>query len=307
MLTSLICCGMDSDVTESSGTVSSSCHAGECDVELPFGWEGPVLLWSGEETLAPSCPDAAPTLVYEGHAGLQTHGTCGTCACSDLECLLPTGVTITKGTCGGPLLDVLAPPGWDGSCWPFPPIKDPEGAVFWGTSRTECQPLVPQPEKSATSTWATFARACSRSSDRDECRDGTDDCSPSPAPGFVRCVFSTSEANACPPNYPEMHRFHGMAEDRSSCSPCRCSPPETSTCRVFFGLSVDSECTIRMLGTMVGYQQRGCILNSVPSQFASMTAEVRQLDPGICTPQGGEFLGGFEPTQTTTFCCEHGG
>ncbi|AKT40797.1 uncharacterized protein CMC5_049530 [Chondromyces crocatus] len=246
-------------------------------------------------------------LVYEGHTGLQTHGVCGDCACSDVECLLPAGVTITKGNCGGPLIDVYAPPNWDGSCWAFPPIQDPEGAVFWGSSRTECHPLLLQPEKQATYSWETFARACSTSIGHKECEDDTESCLPPPTPGFARCVFSAAKANDCPAGYPEMRRFHEMVEDRSSCGPCRCLPPESSACHVFFGLSEDSECTIRMLGTMVGYDLGVCQLTSVPLQFASMRAEIRRLDPGSCTPQGGEFLGGFEPTQPTTFCCEPGG
>ncbi|AKT41513.1 uncharacterized protein CMC5_057210 [Chondromyces crocatus] len=243
--------------------------------------------------------------MYEGHAGLQTHGTCDACACSDVECLLPAGVTITKGTCGGPLLDVLAPPGWDGSCWSFPAIKDPEGAIFWGSSRTECQPLAPQVNKQATFAWDRFAMACSTFEKREECINHAEDCDLLAPTGFERCIFSASEVTSCPFDYPEMRRFHGMVEDRSSCSPCHCVPPATSSCHVFFELNEESECNLRSLATTVGYNQGGCLLTSIPLQFASMNAEFRRLDPGTCTPQGGEFLGGFEPTQTTTFCCAH--
>ncbi|WP_156338652.1 hypothetical protein [Chondromyces crocatus] len=45
------------------------------------------------------------------------------------------------------------------------------------------------------------------------------------------------------------------------------------------------------------------MLSSIPPQFASVRAEIRLLDPGTCMPQGGEFVGGFEPSEATTFCC----
>ncbi|AKT41515.1 uncharacterized protein CMC5_057230 [Chondromyces crocatus] len=306
-LSVLVACGVDSNILQVIGTVSPSCQPGECADQPPVGWEGPVWLWTGEQTLAPPCPDAAPSLVYEGHAGLQTHGTCGTCTCNDLECLLPAGVSVSKGDCGGPLIDVLTPPGWDGSCWSFPPINDSKGAIFWGSSRTECQPAVAQVKKQASFSWDTFAMACSTAGEHDECSALAGDCFPLVPPGFERCVFSASEAMSCPADYPEMRRFHSMVEDRSLCSPCDCLPPETTGCHFFVDMSEGNDCSRRTIGTTVGYNLGGCLLTAAPRQFASMYAEVRRLDPGTCTPQGGEFLGGFEPAQTTTFCCEHGG
>ncbi|AKT41514.1 uncharacterized protein CMC5_057220 [Chondromyces crocatus] len=269
----------------------------------PLGWEGPVWLWSGPEAEAPPCPTDVPDLVFEGHAGLQARGDCGTCACTQPECKLPSGVGITQTDCSGTFIEVLPPLDWDGSCLPIPSVKKATGVDFWGSSRSECLPVLPTPEKSSSISWDIFARACARPAAPASISCSTEIERCSPEGGFQLCVFSEVEATHCPSAYPEMHRFYRGIVDGTSCSPCHCAAPERSDCGVFVALSSDSACHERILGTTVGHDDGACQMIPSPRDFRGIVAEVRSSEPGQCTPLGGELIGDVVPAEPTTFCC----
>ena len=118
----------------------ADCPGGEC-VPLPaFGWEGPGLLWIGNEVKAPQCPDHAPQLAFEGHAGLKDFMHCPTCACGEPACALPTGITI----CGADGWDDLALFGRSKETWLRTFLDLPPGIPSADTFRRVLSALDPE-------------------------------------------------------------------------------------------------------------------------------------------------------------------
>src|SRR5262245_50202819 len=76
---------------------------GQCVPIPPVLWTEPLLLWMGEEMLAPDCPlDRAGELVWQGYADLVDPPRCPTCECEPPtgECGLPENLTASTKLCG---------------------------------------------------------------------------------------------------------------------------------------------------------------------------------------------------------------
>ncbi|AKT40146.1 uncharacterized protein CMC5_042990 [Chondromyces crocatus] len=305
LLEVLSCTGDSSAVSTISAP--ASCLGEACSGDPQLHWKGPVWLWSGPEAEAPPCPPSAPLLAYEGHAGLQTQGSCDACECTQPECKLPAGWVMSFGDtrCGAPSREVLAPPDWDGSCFSFPLITNPRSVSFWPSTLTECEPLAPHPSKEVTFAWETRARACGPIDD-ETCTSGANGCPQRPV-GFQQCVYGVgpAEARACPEEYPEARQFNEGVEDRSACSPCECLPPETSRCHAFTTLSMDHICKKNITGTTVDIDRGNCVEAFITERYGSVSGRFQKHnEPGACTHRGGELTGEGVPTLPTTFCCQ---
>ncbi|EYF03947.1 PE_PGRS family protein [Chondromyces apiculatus DSM 436] len=263
-----------------------------------------MWLWSGPEAEAPPCPPSAPALAYEGHTDLRSTGSCGTCACTTPECGFPERLRVSAAgpDCVDPLVDILVPPNWDGSCFTFPPIQKPISVFFQRSTRSDCVPLVPQVDKHMTFSWDTFARACAPTAALSPCSTDSGVCATHPPEGFQQCLFNEGDPETCPAGYPELRRFHGAVDDQSSCSPCACQLPEESHCRVFVTLDTQETC-VGSVGTTVTPTLEGCVTNAGPSRFVSLRGEIKDTEPDVCIPQGGALVGQPLPAQPTTFCC----
>ena len=292
----------------------SDCPGGEC-VPLPaFGWEGPGLLWMGNELEAPRCPDHAPQLAYEGHAGLDASVQCAACACGEPACALPTGITAsTLPVCpndgpGAVLTPLDAPPGWDGSCVALPPVQaSPLASVSTAPLEvTPCAPIeVPVPQIALHSDWSTFARAC-RGNPPAMCRDRNKYCAPTSEPppsGFQQCLFKDGDQPMCPPDYPERHVLYQGFSDTRACTPCACAPPSVSQCVALVQYYEDTACIMELGLAHPTNDAAACSTIPGAAMLGSMDAALVTDHPGACAPLGGEPVGEATPIGPSTFCC----
>ena len=220
--------------------------AGLCLPIEPLGWEPPSLLWIGAEADAPTCPNIAPALGYEGNANLGTSPLpCTTCSCSPPAgaCALPAMMTASALVCPGTAPSALSSPfdppsGWDGTCTANDAI--PVGQLCDGLpcvrslvvapmELTEgvCMPTQSQPTPPAP-TWATFALACIGEV-TGACPTPGEVCAAATLttmPGFLECIFHDGDVD-CPnfAPYVDKHTFYGGVDDTRSCAPCTCGTP----------------------------------------------------------------------------------
>jgi hypothetical protein len=85
---------------------------GHCWPGSPLGWSSPLLLWVGQGSAAPPCPDVAPIVLYDG----QNNGVFAV-ACT----------STASGSCSG-LADVCGPGQADGF-WPCVSVEGDHACV----------------------------------------------------------------------------------------------------------------------------------------------------------------------------------
>jgi hypothetical protein len=299
------------DVAE-CGASCGACAGGECSTP-EVGWRGPVLLWSGPEAEAPSCPEAAPAVVFEGRAGLEAQLTCPACTCGPPSCMLPEGIILSDvydcmnyDQPGATVTHYMAPEGWTGECI-SPAIVPQEHTVArirLPSRVSPCAPIAGPGAASTVVTWTTMARAC-------EVAGAAAAADPPPA-AFSRCVFQEGELAACPAAYPERQVFFRGVTSTLSCSPCTCGPPQGSVCVAYVRVHHDDPCSeiVYSVG-LVGLMDQECDLSpggeaggvtGISAVLASLPPP-NQNDPGTCTPSGGKATGEATPADPATFCC----
>jgi hypothetical protein len=315
--------------TGGGGGMSSLC-GGQCVPKEPVGWSDPALLWIGPPEQAPDCPSTAPTLGFEGYADLLVEPSrCAECACDapEVSCELPVAWAARAGPSCDPAATTTsfaAPDGWDGTCATANAI--PAGQACGGGPCTQsldipaprvlasaCAPRTVEPALGhfGESRWATVAKACVGTA-FPECVDPAMTCVPAQPEGegapeeeFLTCIAREGE-QSCPATYPSRHVFHGEAEDTRSCAPCACGEPAGATCSVMASAFSDGACSRFVAGVLVRSDDPLCLEVAAGTALGSKSASVVDIEPGSCTPSGGELSGGVAPRDATTFCCRDG-
>lgn len=324
--------GIDSAVAPGfDATLPETC-AGQCVPREPLGWSEPALLWIGPPDRAPDCPAAAPSVGYEGHGDFTaaTPPACPTCLCDppDASCELPATWNIYASfPCdvpGATETSFAAPDGWDGACTSTNALA--AGHVCDGglcaqsleiaaphvlpgscASRSAEAPEVQQEPRTGGS-FATLARACTGTVIA-QCADPGMTCTPvsptgddAPPDEFLTCIHHEGDQN-CPATYPARHVFYAGADDTRSCAPCGCAEPSGATCSILASAFSDGACSQFVVGVVVSSEAPFCGAISPGTALGSKSAGVVHLDPGTCTPTGGEPTGDVALLGATTFCC----
>jgi hypothetical protein len=305
---------------------------GQCVPLGPYeaGWTEPALLWMGDPTMTPECPDRAPVSEVVGFTDPTAPSPCGTCACGAPSgtCTIPTTWTAhNAATCSaGPgsvatSFDAFA--GWDGSCTKINAI--PANKTCNGTacvqsisiapltiSESACAPSV-EPAvvpKDISSPWGTLARVC-RGHAPGECGDPSELCTPSvtlasaaaSSESFAQCLSHEGDV-ACSGAYSVKHVFYKNLVDNRTCSPCACDAPTGSTCTALVSAYSDGTCS-SLVGTNTVDATKDACFDVLPAGQAllSKSVEAPVYAPGACQPSGGDITGEVIPTDPTTFCC----
>lgn len=291
----------------------NKCPDGECVPLSPVGWEGPLLLWSGSPVEAPSCPERAINVVYEGHAELRARTQCTPCECGPSACELPGEiVTSSAVVCphdGSGLQSFDAPNGWNGACVSPGTIPAAEftSMTMAGPTVRPCEPVMEPVPAWGSLEWHRFARACRSADALRGCDDPTKQCAPTstpPPPGFSQCLYKEGEQLQCPTGYPDRRVFYSRTEGEFGCTDCQCGPPEGSDCSVSIITYTDTACNNVLFPFAVELESPVCVIGMTSGDLAGMSASFLTNIPGECTASGGQPFGEVAPADPSTFCCQ---
>jgi len=313
--------GGDTDGGDEGGT-SLLCPPGTCAPQNPQSWEGPVALYYGPDFEAPSCPDTAPTLVFEGWPEPDPI-PCETCSCEPSvgTCSLPTTWTVNSAACsgGGVNTPFNAPTNWDGTCTANIAIQEGKtcGGVPCVGSLTISPPVIEEPpctphgngdplpgpaHFTAGDAFRPFGRACT-GAPWPACGQQQDKaCVPKP-PSFETCIMREGD-EPCPEGWPIKHLLYGEVNDQRQCSACTCSAPSGGSCTAFAAVHGDATCST-LQGSLVVTtgQEPKCLDLTIGAGLAAKSATLLTYEPSTCTPEGGQAVGDLVLLDARTFCC----
>ena len=192
-----------------AGDAGARC-IGVCVPSFFNEWDGPELVWIGEEADAPACLSVASNEAFTARRP-PAGSPCATCSCapSTGSCAQPTTLIAASAICPGADPGVahssfFPPVGWDGTCTAVNAIAPAQlcGGVPCVQSVTigpltvtegGCLPVatpsVPPPP------WGTFARACYRDPALVRCTETEGICTPAaPGPEFRQCITVAGQA-----------------------------------------------------------------------------------------------------------------
>jgi hypothetical protein len=304
------------------GDAGETC-AGVCLPQPPAAWDGPMLVWTGDEAAAPPCPASASTESFAAHRPPAGQPCAATCACAPPSgsCALPATLTTSAATCAGDSLSVphtpFDPPvKWQGDCTTANAI--PAGQLCGGVpcvqsvtiapltmKESDClpieQPNVPLPP------WGTFARGCFVQRSPPLCNTNGACVPAAPGPEFKQCLAAIDDhgARLCPPNYPDKSIFYENFVDERVCTPCTCGAPENGTCTGSIGLFSDAVCAAPLVGPTLSIDAKGPKCYDVPqgSKLGSKSASEPTYKSGTCPATGGQ-LGRIAAQTTWVICCQ---
>jgi hypothetical protein len=293
-----------------AGTPSADAGQACAEICLPPPsalWDGPYLLWTGDEADAPRCSDFPGDLreIYTGHGDLDAPTHCDACACAPPtgSCALPATLTASAASCtdDGPGVAHTPfdpPPKWEDTCTSANAI--PPGKLCGGVpcvqsvtiapltlKESECLPIQP-PDVQPPATWKKFARACTNGL-APSCGWGRLCVPPVPEPQFKQCISIDGNAahSACPPEYPNRNVFYDFFTDSRSCPACACEAPVGSTCTGSITMFSDSACGVPVNSTVpLDATGTSCTdIKPAGSALGSKSASTPIFTPGQCAPK----------------------
>lgn len=295
--------GVDDDSNGAVDCDDDGCAAqGYACIEIPPGWSGPVVLYRGAPGGAQSCPDAFPSVDYQGGTDLQADpASCAPCACSapgagchghgftpygnatcDQE--IPHDHTgVSNGSCGAVTAANVQ------SFVINQPTVEIDGCVPSGG-----EPTLPPP------VWPAAAVLCGGAEPTACNGSGTLCAPPSPAPFQSGvCVWQPGDV-ICPGGYPERHRVghEGDFTDTRGCTECTC--PQQFSCSPIYNYYSDDACAALIMSVQ---EYETCVPTPglIPS-VGSYNLSGGSIS-GSCPPTGGEPQGGVVQNNPTTVCC----
>ncbi len=299
---------------------------GVCLPSHPAGWDGPYLLWAGDEADAPHCSDLPgnPDEIYAGHGDLDAPTHCDACACAPPagSCELPATVTASAGICpgsgpGAAHTPFDPPPKWDGDCTSANAI--PLGKLCGGApcvqsvtiaplalKQSGCLPIQP-PNVQPPPIWQKFARACGNGK-VSYCESGRPCVPRVPMPQFKQCIShdGDSDYSKCPSDYPERSIFYQSFSDDRSCPACTCDVPKGSTCAGSISIFADPACGMSIGSALQLDAVTPKCLDLVPgAALGGKSASEPIFTAGQCAPQFDDKATMFVSLHTAeVWCCQ---
>lgn len=267
-----------------------------CVNKTPPGWNGPIMLYDGDPSMAPSCPASHPTLAYTWHGDLMPQpAMCGACTCTG------TGVTcnlaplaLDDTACATQLGTVVQPA--QNQCGP---IQAPAGlqAITAATPTAISGACMPGGGSKTLppAKWGRTGIACIGGGLGGGCTGGQTCAAKSEAP-FVAglCIWASGDF-PCPQGFGDRHTFAGSVTDTRGCSPCACGAP-SAQCTATSTIYPSGNCA----GAPVDVPNDG---SCVPVQNAG-SVKVTVNASASCPASGGAPTGTItESGVITSVCC----
>lgn len=284
--------GMQTTSTDPSVGASESgsgvCEA--CVAAPPEGWQGPLVLGTGET--APSCAAPYTAVVFQAAENISGEdASCG-CECGDPEVDCDSLQVQYTSACAGLLgienfgdADVCHNTTSEG-----PSIT----ALFAPISGTEVCP--PSLVRTIPAPSLTEVVLCGGALSQDTC--GTDELCASAIPdGFAQslCVAQDGE-HECPEAYPNARTAFDDVADSRDCTECSCSSGDNFECSAALELFSEVDCGGTQTAGASGLD--GCF---------DTPASVRFDEPAVtgdCMPSSVEAVGSVSGDEPITICCQ---
>jgi hypothetical protein len=287
-----------------STPVSPNIPGNVCVPTPPAGWQGPLILFEGEDASAPVPPPcldgykAAPA--YDGND--KPIVVPAACACT---CGAPENPACTKS------ITLFNDPNCAAACPPQPaPMSIADSPACTNIPTNPCKSArvsvtftadkctASSPTKTVTPTsWGKTGRACTPiATPQGGCAGGRISTPATAAPfdAETYCVMQTG-AGTCPATYPARRAFYGGFTDTRACGDCTCGAPDGGVCLGEIVGADKPDCTG---GPMLVDAGGGCI----PAPKLNLRYDGGPPSGGGCTPEP-HPIGDAVPTNATTICC----
>lgn len=297
--------GLDDDADGHTDCADDECQDGfTCADEVPPGWEGPYVVFSGDEGAeTPSCGDGWPESLLL-HANISASPGACTCSCGGpvgSTCGTPSLTVYTAASnCTGASTTVSLP---SGQCTSLG-----AGASVLVLSAKATVPVpsgggcaIAQDGLPAPFVWKSKGLLCGGALGGAGCDSGT--CVPKGGPDFQSgyCVAAAGDV-ACPSGpFQDRTVYYADAMDTRNCAPCDCSAPSGQTCTGATSLYTDDTCTI--VGASIPNADQCKSLSSLGAMSAEYLEAANQPAGGACAPSGGGPTGAITLTGAMTVCC----
>lgn len=287
--------GTQSTSTDPSvGSVGSSesgpgvCEA--CVPSAPDGWQGPLVLGSGET--APTCAAPFTAVVFELAEDISGEdASCG-CECGDPEVDCDSLQVQYAATCDGAVgVESFDEPD---TCHNTTPTGPSTGALFAPISGTEVCP--PALVRTVPAPILTEVVLCGGSLAQDTC--GADElCAGTVPDGFAQqlCIAQEGE-HECPESYPTPRAAFGDVADSRNCTPCSCSAAGSFACSAALELFSDADCSGTAMRAASGADS--CFDTPASLRFSAPSVT------GECSPSSVEPIGTVVGDEPVTICCQ---
>ncbi len=298
------------DVVEPS---PSHCDNGfACSPAAPFGWSGPLEVYSGPT------PPAACSTYFEGPifvGGSSPAGTPATCGCTCPDA--PTGVSCASVdvpffaglTCpsGGACVQKTFVPGVCTRSAADSECDAGTNSMIVPLSMATGGQCTPVPTKTvAPPSWTVAARACisTLGSQTSDCTAGNV-CAHLPLPPFADiCIAQMGVVAACPAGrYSDRRIYTSGFNDTRDCSACTCGPVTGATCTSqldVFAAAADPAQGCTGSAQVTYLAPEGCSFVAEP---ADIRLKATLASSGSCSASPVAATGTLVGAQPTTFCC----
>lgn len=303
------------------GGVVEKCGSGACVEVPPVGWTGPVAVYLGSPTGAPSCAGDWSQEKLTANADLvAAPAQCAACACQPPSNPICGDATVTAkwtGTdCNGMTCASKTIPAKPTTCVPYVSetcnsVQLVTNVAVAGTANP-CTPVAATPQATVPPTkWNAKAVACSAPAlAPNGCSMGKVCAMTPPQPLSSKlCVYKTGDV-ACPAgSYAQKTIVYtGPVSDTRACGSCGCGTPVvdcsgTVTVYTHQDNSMASTCTDPIVVTIAVPTASCTGAGSANQTYALKYVPTGAPMPPTCPPQGGQPSGTAIAADPTTVCC----
>lgn len=334
--------GVDDDNDGDADCADSDCQAFACVAAPTNGWLGPFVLYEGPSANFPQCPSNFPggnQGVDEiiGGAGIPMPAPQATCTCScdppaSPTCKPPSQLTVLDATCANQANANCGalpnnPGNWNGSCG-FGTFVTGGVSTCGANSGAQCDMGTAACNVSVSSQGPTVTGACmpqftttipqvdfvnaihacgGAETSTAGCSMGAI-CAPrAPAPFNAKlCVYQNGSIANCTTAapYTQIHKGGtGIDTTNLACSMCNCGALTGGSCKG--DIEIYSDNVQGVCGSLITTFQAGTCkdLPGNPTIGNRKFVNPVIMNPGSCTPSGGQPTGSVATTGPFTVCC----
>lgn len=287
--------GIDDDGDQKIDCADPECATSKCAPNVPIGWTGPALMWTGGPTAAPpTCPGGTTPVVTYAVDAPNADCTAVTCSCKvSGSCTASATVTHygSPNCSAGKVASTMVLT--NTSCTPYAMTEAALGGVTVAYATNNGQTCAAQTTGSGNVPPASLSERLALC----PILGGAGGCSTggcvTPTTSHPKVCIRRAGNLGCPSSYPNQTLAgQSISSDSRGCSPCKCGTPfcfptvkdhPNGTCGP--SSSVYETCTSAYDPTVLNRSLK------------------LSIDPGACGVSGGTSTGSINVAGATTICC----